>query len=327
MAENKLLLMNTSQSNILSDDELIDTDWDTDGIYTNEVAYSDRMNAILRQLTSVTHPLADLVSSKLNKNIGSYNDVGNSIEAITTILLEDTMKAITLEVAPSKLTVRTPNTLWAGPSSGTTAQAPTFRALVPTDIPTLDAAKITTGTFGTDFITNSAITTDKINNLAVTTAKINNLAVTAGKLAADSVETAKIKDKNVTFAKLPDSAEAGLSVLGRNTNTTGSFGELAAETDGHVLRRSGAALGFGTIASAGIANEAVTKAKLSKTDILIADGTKVLDSLISDKHSSVIGYTGPTGTTLGQFYIRKVTQAEYTALETPDNNTLYLIVG
>lgn len=40
------------------------------------------------------------------------------------------------------------NTVWAGPTTGVAA-TPTFRGLVPADIPSLDAAKIATGTFST----------------------------------------------------------------------------------------------------------------------------------------------------------------------------------
>lgn len=41
--------------------------------------------------------------------------------------------------------VEAPNTVFAGPSSGVLSIAPTFRSLVATDIPNLDASKITTG--------------------------------------------------------------------------------------------------------------------------------------------------------------------------------------
>lgn len=66
----------------------------------------------------------------------------------------------------------------------------------------------------------------------------------------------------ITFAKMQNSASAGLSVIGRSTNSAGDFAEINAGTDGHVLRRSGTALAFGEIATAGIANNAVTVAKI-----------------------------------------------------------------
>lgn len=64
----------------------------------------------------------------------------------------------------------------------------------------------------------------------------------------------------VTPAKMDNGA--ALSVLGRATNSVGDRSDISAGTDGHVLRRSGTALGFGTIATAGIANGAITDAKL-----------------------------------------------------------------
>jgi hypothetical protein len=65
----------------------------------------------------------------------------------------------------------------------------------------------------------------------------------------------------VTDAKLRDSA--ALSVIGRSANSSGDPADIAAGTDGHVLRRSGTTLGFGTIATVGIADAAVTNAKLA----------------------------------------------------------------
>lgn len=53
-----------------------------------------------------------------------------------------------------------------------------------------------------------------------------------------------------------------LSVMGRSANSSGTPADIAAATDGHVLRRSGTTLGFGTIATAGIADSAVTYAKM-----------------------------------------------------------------
>lgn len=94
------------------------------------------------------------------------------------------------------------------------------------------------------------------------TAHISDGEITTAKLADGSVATAKIADDAVTFAKMQNSAAAGLSVIGRSTNSAGDFSELAAANDGQVLRRSGTAVGFGTIATAGIADDAVTYAKI-----------------------------------------------------------------
>lgn len=56
-----------------------------------------------------------------------------------------------------------------------------------------------------------------------------------------------IANTAVTFAKIQNSASAGLSVIGRSTNSAGSFAEIAATTNGSVLRLSGTTLGFGAI--------------------------------------------------------------------------------
>ena len=55
---------------------------------------------------------------------------------------------------------------------------------------------------------------------------------------------------------------AALSVLGVTGNATADHADIVAGTDGHVLRRSGAAVSFGQIATAGIADAAVTYAKI-----------------------------------------------------------------
>lgn len=74
----------------------------------------------------------------------------------------------------------------------------------------------------------------------------------------------------VSDTKLRDSS--ALSVIGRSANSTGDPADIAAGSDGHVLRRSGTTLGFGTVATAGITDDAVTYAKLqnvSATDKLL----------------------------------------------------------
>lgn len=77
-------------------------------------------------------------------------------------------------------------------------------------------------------------------------------SITATELASDAVETAKIKSATgtsdgVTDAKLRHSA--ALSVIGRTANSVGAPADVAAGTDGHVLRRAGTTLEFGTLAS------------------------------------------------------------------------------
>lgn len=72
----------------------------------------------------------------------------------------------------------------------------------------------------------------------------------SGKITANRIITASITDANVTKAKIVNSA--ALSVIGNPANAAAAPSDIAAGTDGHVLRRSGVTLGFGTIGPAGI---------------------------------------------------------------------------
>jgi hypothetical protein len=68
---------------------------------------------------------------------------------------------------------------------------------------------------------------------------------------------------------------AALSVVGNPTNATADVTDIAAGTDGHVLRRSGTSIGFGQIATAGIGDAQVTLAKIanaSNNDRLLGSG-------------------------------------------------------
>lgn len=94
--------------------------------------------------------------------------------------------------------------------------------------------------------------------------------------SADVTITASIGANTVTNADLRDSA--ALSVIGRSANSSGDPADIAAGTDGHVLRRSGTTLDFGTVATAGIANDAVTGSKMATSlkrirTIITASGT------------------------------------------------------
>lgn len=89
-----------------------------------------------------------------------------------------------------------------------------------------------------------------------------------------AVTTAKLNDNAVSDAKLRDSA--ALSVIGRSANSVGDPGDIAAGTDGHVLRRSGTTLGFGTIGY-GSFDSAVTATQsdmeaASATDKIVTPG-------------------------------------------------------
>lgn len=94
----------------------------------------------------------------------------------------------------------------------------------------------------------------------------NEYSVAAGGVQITKVSSAGLDIKSggllvngVAVAAAADGA--ALSVLGVTGNAIAPRADMAAATDGHVLRRSGAALGFGTLATGGISDGAVTLAK------------------------------------------------------------------
>lgn len=116
-----------------------------------------------------------------------------------------------------------------------------------------------------------------IEDGAVGTAALADDAVTSDKIAAGAVETTDLADDAVTDAKLRESA--ALSVIANGTNATANPTDVAAGTDGHVLRRSGTTLGFGEIATAGIADDAVTGDKIAN-DAVGADQVDATETII-----------------------------------------------
>lgn len=107
--------------------------------------------------------------------------------------------------------------------------------------------------------------TDTIGTTACNFARVLDTAAISGDATVSASGALTIANNAVTFAKIQNSAAAGMSVVGRSANSAGVFAEISAGTDGHVLRRSGTAIGFGEIATAGIANDAVTFAKIQNS--------------------------------------------------------------
>ncbi|WP_148285288.1 hypothetical protein [Flavobacterium sp. B17] len=110
---------------------------------------------------------------------------------------------------------------------------------------------------GTSFSANDATTSAKgIVQLA------GDLAGTAASpsIAGNAINSAKIADGTVANADLANMA--ALTVKGNATNAAASPTDIAAGTDGYVLRRSGTTLGFGTVDTAGITDGAVTTNKI-----------------------------------------------------------------
>lgn len=105
------------------------------------------------------------------------------------------------------------------------------------------ADDITSGTLGSDRISDDAVTSGKIANGAVGTAKLADGAVTSAKIADGTIATADLANSAVTNAKIADSAITS------------------------------AKISDGTIATADLANGSVTDVKLAATQSLIATST------------------------------------------------------
>lgn len=87
------------------------------------------------------------------------------------------------------------------------------------------------------------------------------LRESSGTLAFGTVATAGIANNAIADSKLRDCA--ALSVIGRSANSAGDPADISASASSDaVLRESGSTVGFGTVATGGIADNAVTDAKL-----------------------------------------------------------------
>lgn len=143
-------------------------------------------------------------------------------------------------------------------SATTATNANTASAIVARDA----SGNFVAGTITAD-VTGNAATSTKLSS-AKTFALTGDVTGSASSdLTTGPSIAATIANDAVTFAKMQNSAAAGLSVVGRSAATAGDFAEITAGTDGHVVRRSGSSVGFGTVATAGIADAAVTAPKLS----------------------------------------------------------------
>lgn len=127
-----------------------------------------------------------------------------------------------------------------------------------------------------EYLVGALSATLTAERLVTNTSTVEWDLATAGQAKASivalSVNTGQLTNDGVTDAKLRNSA--GLSVIGRSANSTGDPADIVG-TDGQVLRVAGTTLGFGTVATAGIADDAVTFAKMQEitTDRLIGRDT------------------------------------------------------
>lgn len=105
----------------------------------------------------------------------------------------------------------------------------------------------------------------------ITFAQISSAQIYSAGAGLDLTGTQfSVETNGITNAMLRQSA--GLSVIGRSANTTGDVADITAASDNEVLRRSGTSIGFGSVATGGIADDAVTNDKLRESAALSVIG-------------------------------------------------------
>jgi hypothetical protein len=227
------------------------------------VGYSPTTQAPLRTnpwgyntlgVTGATSPVAvasgaAIVNGKLYRNTASVN------VNIPTPASNPRIDRIVLRLDQTA----TPNTCTIQRLAGTEAASPSAPALTQTD-----------GTRWEVSLAQVRITTGGAITLTDERAYVGDSGVVAAMLAALAVGSAAIANDAVTDAKLRNSA--ALSVIGRASNSAGDPADIAAASDGEVLRRSGTAVGFGTVATAGLGDNQVTDAKLRDSAALSVIG-------------------------------------------------------
>lgn len=137
-----------------------------------------------------------------------------------------------------------------------------------------------------------------------------------------SIVTGNIENNAVTDAKLRDSG--ALSVIGRSANSSGDPADISASAASDaVLRESGSVLGFGTVATGGLANDAVTFAKMQNisSDRLLGRDTASSGDPEEISLGAALGFTGSQAIRLDGI----VCKVHKTAEQTISHNTSTIV--
>ena len=214
------------------------------------------------------------------------------------VTIDDGTAAVDTEISPRQQFVTSSYAFRAKVAESVDANAISSAMLATSAVGSnqLAAASVTSAKLGT-----GAVLTTNIGDSNVTTAKIADANVTTTKIADANVTTTKIADLNVTTTKIADNAvdntklrdSAALSVIGNSNSTTGNPADIVAATDGQVLRRSGTSVGFGTVGTAGIADDAITTAQIVDNSVSLADLVASVQQALCPP-GTVVAYMGTT---------------------------------
>jgi len=166
------------------------------------------------------------------------------------------------------------NLVLAGPASGGAA-TPAFRALAAADIPPLDAAKITTGSFADSFLAQIT-TAEKVSGAALTA--LASVPSSAGAIPAANLPPLSGLSGSVTDAQVPDSITVTLAA------TASALAANGANCAGNSFALGVDAAGAAECAQPGFANLSGSLALgqtplTTRGDLLVANSTPALARL------------------------------------------------
>ena len=178
------------------------------------------------------------------------------------------------------------NLVYAGPGSGDTNAAPTFRALVANDIPTLNqdttgtAATVTAGSQPniTSLGTLTALTVDNVGidgKVITMTGSTDDTAVLT--VAENGALTITTTDTAAAAANITITAD-GTAELAGTTVTLNSSGGITLDADGGTITFSDGGNSLGTITSTGYSGNAATATSLSGLNATVAE-LNILDGV------------------------------------------------
>lgn len=223
-------------------------------------------------------------TSKCLTEKGTWASFSNNAGTVTSVQVQassplqsstSTAQSATLSTTIS-FTNQDPNKVLAGPSSGSSAGAPSFRALVAADIPSLDWSKIGSGKPTT------------LSGYGITDAA-----------ASDHTQAVNKGGTNITSYTIGDilyaSASTTLSKLAGNTTTTVKYLKSVATTSGTAVAPAWAQIAASEISGLGAAATKAVTDNSSNADVTSTD-TNLITGRTLYYQLAKKGYTTNTGT-------------------------------